>query len=235
MSDDDTTKIDQIDEADESKNTVSEEGDDEEEPTAEALIADTDALLDDPEVVDDEDEDEDAEDEVQPLMVGEPAVAVAAAPPAEPEPEVKPAPAPKPPAPPPVPEVDLDALKVGDRVKCWCGKCKDFTLHKVNETVLGKKPRAICMVCSAVHYVRLKMPGSNRRATPAVNPWIKAVLGVNHEDATPYTMAGSFIQDDYLLHVHFGLGRVIERLGERKISVLFEKGQKLLVQQYHPR
>jgi hypothetical protein len=139
-----------------------------------------------------------------------------------------------PPPPPSVPEVDLTTLGIGDRVKCWCGKidCKDFTLHKVTELPEGKKPRAVCLQCGAVHFVRLKMPGSSRRATPAVNPWIKAVAGVTLEQATQYTLQGDFSLDQYLLHTRFGLGQVIDRVSDTKISVLFEHGTKLLVHQY---
>jgi len=130
--------------------------------------------------------------------------------------------------------VDISALTIGDRVKCWCGKidCKDFTLHKVTELPEGKKPRAVCLQCGAVHFVRLQMPGSSRRATPAVNPWIKAVAGVVPEDATQYTLQGDFSLDQFILHTKFGLGKVIDRVSDKKISVLFERGTKLLVQQY---
>lgn len=226
MSDDENGEIEVLEDA-----PASTEDDD--ESPAESISGDAEGLLDDPEQDDEEDEDTDksevdASGEDDDANEGEPDAEAAAGDDSS-VPIVKATPPPR-----SAPEVDLSTLKVGDRVKCWCGKidCKDFTLHKVTELPEGKKPRSACLQCGAVHFVRLQMPGSSRRATPAVNPWIKAVAGVTGSDATQYTLQGAYTIDEFVVHKKFGLGKVLDRISDKKISVLFEHGTKLLVQQH---
>ncbi len=134
--------------------------------------------------------------------------------------------------------INLDALEAGDRLKSWCGRCKDFTLHTVQAKtlVLGKAPKSICMVCSAVHMVRLHKPGTRRkstRKTEAANPalsWLSLVSEVEVEDWIPYQISSTYSKGDFVEHRKYGKGKVLRVLGKHKVQIIFESETKTMLQ-----
>ena len=132
-------------------------------------------------------------------------------------------------------QIDISALDVSDEVRCWCGKCKDFRLHRVKGLIPDKPPSSVCLTCSAVHRVRLYRPGSRTKAKrapapPPANPWIAAVRGASIEDATAYSMSGSYERNEVVNHKAFGLGKVTDVIGPSKVRIVFEEGSKVMLQ-----
>ena len=130
-------------------------------------------------------------------------------------------------------QIDLTALDVGEKLRCWCGKCKDFRQHRVKGFTPGKPPRTVCLTCNAVHYARLYRPGTRKKkkaqkAAPVVNRW-KELVENNETEAVEYSMQGAFVRDDFIDHKKFGLGKVIELIASNKIRVIFEEGTKVLL------
>ena len=130
-------------------------------------------------------------------------------------------------------QIDLTALGVGDKLRCWCGKCKDFRQHRVKGFTPGKPPHTVCLTCNAVHLARLYRPGTRRKKTtkkaaPPVNRWKELVEDVEAE-GTEYTLQTSFVRDDFVDHKVFGKGKVLELISTKKIRVIFEGGTKVLL------
>ena len=133
-------------------------------------------------------------------------------------------------------EVPFDTLDVGDVVRCWCGRCKDFRQHNIKAlNPDGKPPSSVCITCKAVHRVRYYRPGAKKKAAkkppaPVINPWIALCEGVSAEDCTAYAISGLFAREEFINHSAFGIGKITEIIGPTKVRVTFEAGSKILLQ-----
>jgi len=133
-------------------------------------------------------------------------------------------------------EVPFETLGVGDVVRCWCGRCKDFRQHNVKAlNPDGKPPSSVCITCKAVHRVRYYRPGAKKKAAkkppaPVINPWIALCEGVLADDCTDYAIAGTYVREEFISHSVFGIGKISEIIGPTKVRVTFEAGSKILLQ-----
>ena len=129
----------------------------------------------------------------------------------------------------------ISSLLLGDEVDSWCGKCGGFRLHKVNTLQPPKPPKSVCLTCKAVHQVRYQQPGSKKSGSNElanIPPWPELIAGVDPDQATPYTITGSFKNDELIMHKTFGLGRVVVVSNRHRAQMSFESGIKLLVQNH---
>lgn len=140
------------------------------------------------------------------------------------------------PPPKPAARISIKDLQVGDEVESWCGKCKEFTLHKVKTLQLPKPPKSNCLTCRALHQVRYEEPGKKKKGNSKddipLPSWPELVAGVTANDATTYGIQGNFEVADVVLHKTFGLGRVVQVGTETRVRISFQAGVKWLIQNY---
>jgi hypothetical protein len=129
----------------------------------------------------------------------------------------------------------LASLEINDVVDSWCGKCGDFTPHKVKTLQPPKPPKSACTTCKAIHQVRYQKPGS-KKSTPNAKsdlpPWSELIEGASPEHATQYTITGNFEEGDLIMHKTFGLGCVVTVSGRHRAQMSFESGVKSMIQNY---
>ena len=135
-------------------------------------------------------------------------------------------------------QIDLFVLDVGEKLRCWCGKCKDFRQHRVKGiNPLPKPPQTVCLTCSAVHLARLYRPGTRKKKStkkppaPVVNPWVEMFKDFDDE-TTDYTISGTYSRNEIVDHKAFGLGKVTEIMTKNKVRIIFEGGVKLMLQNH---
>ena len=59
--------------------------------------------------------------------------------------------------------------------------------------------------------------------------WTKLSSSIDTSTPIPYSMTSAFKEGDFISHVKFGQGFVVELLSDTKMAVLFEEGLKKLV------
>jgi hypothetical protein len=129
----------------------------------------------------------------------------------------------------------LASLEINDEVDSWCGKCGDFTPHKVKTLQRPKPPKSVCLTCKANHQVRFQKPGTKKpkaRVVSNIPPWSELIEGADPEQATKYTITGNFEEGDLIMHKTFGLGRVVALSGQYRAKMSFESGVKLMIQNH---
>ena len=52
------------------------------------------------------------------------------------------------------------------------------------------------------------------------------------DKATPYAMSKNYSIDEFIIHKEFGIGLVIEKLGEGKIRIFFSDKRRILLQNF---
>ena len=139
---------------------------------------------------------------------------------------------------------------ISQELEAYCGKCKDNTLHLVTAVTDEKIEKVMCKICMSYH--KFKKPATDeekkekkekkvKKETKAKSPKVKTTRKrrsrttqlleeANIESATIYKLDGSYEIDTAINHKKFGLGVVKNVLDNQKIEVLFEDGEKLLVQ-----
>ena len=129
----------------------------------------------------------------------------------------------------------LANLEINDEVDSWCGKCGEFTPHKVNTLQPPKPPKSVCLTCKAIHQVRFQKPGS-KKTTPNVKsnipPWSELIEGATPDQATQYTITGNFEEGDLVMHKTFGLGCVVTVSGQYRAQISFQSGVKSMIQNH---
>lgn len=134
-------------------------------------------------------------------------------------------------------------VEVGDEIEAMCGVCKDATVHIVESIKNDKVTKASCKSCSASHRYRKPVkageekPKRVSKAKPKAPPktkeqrkWSRVLAKVDAENPAAYTMASSFDANDVIDHSKFGVGVVVDVVDISKVSVVFEEGEKTLVQ-----
>lgn len=136
---------------------------------------------------------------------------------------------------------------VGQEIEAYCGKCKDNTIHLIT-TLSGEKiEKVMCKVCKRYHkykvptYVSSETPVKKTKIKPIPvkttrprrNKWTRILDNSDHDSAVEYKMDKSYEVETTILHKNFGLGVVKTVIDTRKIEVLFNDGEKLLVQNYN--
>ena len=141
----------------------------------------------------------------------------------------------KTPTPPKTKKRTLSSLEVDDEVDSWCGKCGDFTPHKVKTLQPPKPPKSVCLTCKAIHQVRFQKPGSKKPSSSVksnIPPWSELVEGADPAQATKYTITGNFEKGDFIMHKTFGLGCVVTVSGRHRAQMSFESGVKSMIQNH---
>jgi hypothetical protein len=75
----------------------------------------------------------------------------------------------------------------------------------------------------------LKPPRKRTIKVPHEETWGKLVNQAEARKKIPYTLSGSFKENDLIDHTIFGLGVVTHLLDNNKIQVSFKEGEKLLI------
>ncbi len=137
-----------------------------------------------------------------------------------------------------------DEIHVAGDVDSWCTKCKMWLAHTVVAMVAGTPKRVLCNTCHGEHAYRPHPPGEKPTAKKAgvrkgraaakptrakVSEWETRVGGLDRRAALLYKPKEPFAAEHLLAHPKFGLGLVLRTLDDRKINVLFESGEKILV------
>lgn len=134
-----------------------------------------------------------------------------------------------------------EEFKLGGDILSYCGKCKMPMGHIINSlTKKGGVDKCECTTCKALHKYRdpekvaAKAAGTTKRkGTKKVGPtseelWTEAVAKAEGP-ARAYQMGGEFFEGDLIEHTKFGKGVVVAIIDQKKFSVVFEGGEKVLV------
>nr|AQQ74830.1 hypothetical protein [uncultured bacterium] len=146
--------------------------------------------------------------------------------------------------------------KVGSEVDAYCTKCKMDLLHRVVAVLEATPKRVECQTCHSQHNYRkpkgvaaakaAKAPKRKggpvsaraagtertRRATKGqlelMAQWEGRISGKGKSDFVKYSVKHAFEVDQLVDHSTFGQGYVSEVHQDRKISVVFRDGEKIL-------
>lgn len=139
------------------------------------------------------------------------------------------------------------ALKAGQEIDAFCTKCKMDLLHRIVAVANDKPVKVECRTCKTVHVyrapksapaARAAAPASSGRATTSTARAASSRRGAAPEPPPrpapgtkvfPYTIFDRFGRDQYIQHKTFGVGVVVQEIGQDKIEVRFEDGNKVLV------
>lgn len=148
-------------------------------------------------------------------------------------------------------------VKVGSEVDSYCTKCKMDLLHRVVAMLEAQPKRVECQTCHSQHNYRkpkgaaskskvtskapkrkgaaVSAKASTERARRATKgqlelmaQWEGRVTGKGKGDFVKYSVKHAFEVDQLVDHSTFGQGYVSEVHQDRKISVVFRDGEKIL-------
>ena len=134
-------------------------------------------------------------------------------------------------------------IEVGKEVVAFCSKCKDSTTHVIEVIKDEKISRVMCKACLSSHRFRTsavekaaKKPAkkATKKAPPKTaqqKKW-ERMLAKTDSESIPieYKMDKSYKVLNVIQHHAFGLGVVREVYGTTKMAVVFQIGEKTLVQ-----
>ena len=136
-------------------------------------------------------------------------------------------------------------LVVGSEIDSYCGRCKLLLNHVVVAMVEDKPRRVRCLTCQSEHNHRVPSTGKAKTTrkrsatgsksaaaskTHATNRWREALAGWDGTGAKDYSIFESFKVHDWISHVTFGKGVVIDIPSPDRMITLFESGEKMLMQ-----
>jgi hypothetical protein len=138
---------------------------------------------------------------------------------------------------------------IGQEIETYCGKCKIDTIHLITAMKVSQIDKVMCKTCMSYHKFRagIEKPAAVRKPkTESKTTAIKQIKGTpmktrrtktaklletaNIESAVLYKMSSTYEVDEAINHNKFGLGIVKDVIDEQKITVLFEDGERILVQ-----
>lgn len=126
-----------------------------------------------------------------------------------------------------------EVLKLGAEIESWCTKCRDMKAHKVALLPKdGKAARVLCDVCNGEHYYRPNPPQTRKSSTSRAPARRKQGLSLTDDQkaaARGYEIGGVYQLGDVISHPKFGFGEVTEVKTTRRMIVLFDTSEKLLV------
>ena len=127
-----------------------------------------------------------------------------------------------------------DSNEVGGEIVSLCTKCKLALDHTIAAMVGEKVAKVRCKTCGSAHrYINPAAPTKSpthriKKLTPE-ETWDKLIHLSSSKRKIPYTLSGSFKQNDLIDHNRFGLGVVVQLLLGDKIQVAFKEGEKTLI------
>jgi len=129
--------------------------------------------------------------------------------------------------------------EAGDNIISWCTKCKLILDHTVVALVEELPKKVKCNTCNGRHIFRAEEPVKKTKAKstrkPKVTPYEAFRAELSEEDlshARKYVIKGNFKKDQVIEHTRFGIGLVSSVILKTRIEVLFEEGEKLLIQNH---
>jgi len=135
-------------------------------------------------------------------------------------------------------------LSPGDQLEAHCTKCREVMNHTLVALLDERPVRVKCNTCGGEH--RYHAPREAPPKTPKAAPkkpsvrtkadpreaerkeWQVLQQGMDRSNAAKYAMDGQFPVNSLINHPLFGLGIVQQVMGDRKISVLFQDGRRVL-------
>ena len=133
-------------------------------------------------------------------------------------------------------------IEVGNEVEALCKTCKGPAIHVIETIKNDKIDKVLCKGCNKSHkYKPVDEEGTEKVAkkttkraastkTKEERKWSRILNKVNSENPTDYVMSEIYGEKDVLNHGKFGIGVVHEVIDHTKISVIFEEGTKVLIQ-----
>lgn len=138
-------------------------------------------------------------------------------------------------------------LSPGDILDAYCTRCRTMMNHTLIALVDEKPTRVKCNTCDGEHNFRnppkTKKSSSATKSTATATKkalaleakqtelreeWEKHCAALANTSPTPYTMEMVVKANTLIDHKKFGLGVVQNVIGEKKMTVLFQDGEKML-------
>ena len=130
-------------------------------------------------------------------------------------------------------------FRAGQDTDAFCGKCGMMLAHVIHAVAAtGRPARVECKTCGAIHGYRPAPPGTKtattkKRATGGRQTPEKlfdaAIDGVDISSPTKYTIKAELEKNMVIDHKKFGIGLVMQGLGDDKVEVIFREGTKILI------
>ena len=132
---------------------------------------------------------------------------------------------------------DKDRTPVAQNVATMCTKCKMVLNHVViAHNAKGIVDRAKCLTCGSEHKYRSDSKKAPAKKTKKKATIKKKVVEIDYEklaqqfqgkESLPYSMSGSFEEEDVLAHKTFGRGVVLS-VSYQRMEVAFSDGPREL-------
>lgn len=131
--------------------------------------------------------------------------------------------------------------EVGENIVSWCTKCQLVLDHTIVALLEGLPKKVKCNTCNGRHIYRPEEPvkrektSKGRSRKPKETPYEVFRSGLSEEDLSSvkkYSIKGNFKKNQVIEHSQFGIGLVSSVVQKTRIEVLFEKGEKLLIQNH---
>ena len=132
---------------------------------------------------------------------------------------------------------DKDRTPVAKTVVTMCTRCEMELNHVVVvHDAEGFVERVKCNTCGSEHKYRRgrkKPPGKivkktkRTRKEDSTKTFEKLTEKFKGKEPVPYSMSGSFKNDDVIVHKTFGLG-IVTKASNQKIGVIFSDGPRVL-------
>jgi len=133
---------------------------------------------------------------------------------------------------------------ISKEVEAYCGKCKTDTLHVITAVKNDKIDRVMCKVCTSYHKYKQSSESINKSPIKKTktelkkkvkrrtrrDKWTRLLDNLDTELAIEYKMDKEYELETPIHHKSFGFGIVKNVIDLQKITVLFQDGEKILVQ-----
>jgi protein-arginine kinase activator protein McsA len=134
--------------------------------------------------------------------------------------------------------------QVGEEIEALCKTCKDATVHVIEIIKGDQVTKVMCKSCLSSHRFRkpeevliAKKQAKKKEAKKPMSPatksqrkWSRLISKSENESPKTYQMNETYAQNDVIEHTKFGTGVVVTVIDPSKISVVFEEGEKTLIQ-----
>ncbi|MDZ7319714.1 MAG: hypothetical protein ONB11_11190 [candidate division KSB1 bacterium] len=149
----------------------------------------------------------------------------------------------------------METKMIGQEIEAFCRKCKTDTFHVITALNQDKIDKVMCKQCMSYHKYRPSATASELAApkkakktpTPIVqreseekparrarrDKWSRLLDGMDFGMAIEYDMNRVYALEMPIHHKIFGFGVVKNVISDQKIEVLFQDGEKILVQNLH--
>ncbi|MBN2010634.1 hypothetical protein JW960_14910 [candidate division KSB1 bacterium] len=133
---------------------------------------------------------------------------------------------------------------IGQEIEAYCGKCKNETIHLITAMQGAQIDKVMCKICMSYHKFRagtsavpvirkqktVSKPTKGSSMKTRRTKTAKLLEAADIDSAINYKMSSTYEVDEAINHKTFGLGIVKDVVDDQKINVLFEDGERLLVQ-----